>query len=56
MLAEAERLFTRITDQYFSQNLSLDRVREIVRSDDADPLHAFGEACRAELRAMRAQL
>ena len=56
VLAEAERLFTRITDQYFSQNLSLDRVREIVRSDDADPLHAFGEACRAELRAMRAQL
>jgi hypothetical protein len=56
VLAEAERLFTRITDQYFSQNLSLDRVREIVRSDDADPLHAFGEVCRAELRAMRAQL
>jgi hypothetical protein len=56
VLDEAERLFTRITDQYFSQNLTIERVRELVRSDDADPLHAFGEACRAELRAMRAKL
>ncbi|HUP08061.1 MAG TPA: hypothetical protein VMU47_12955 [Caldimonas sp.] len=55
VLAEAERVFRHITDQYFSQNLSLEHVREIVRSD-ADPLHAFGEACRAELRAMRARL
>src|SRR5690349_15166431 len=56
VLAEAERLLRRITDQYFSQNLSLEHVRQIVRSDDADPLHAFGEACRAELLAMRARL
>jgi len=56
VLHEAERLFARITEQYFSQNLSIEHVREIVRSDDADPLHAFGEACRAELRAMRLQL
>jgi len=55
VLAEAERLFHRITDQYFSQNLSLENVRDIVRSD-ADPLHAFGEACRAELGGMRARL
>ena len=56
VLAEAERLFMRITDQYFSKNLSLENLREIVRSDDADPLHAFGLACRLELREMRAQL
>ena len=55
VLAEAERLMKRITGQYLSKNLSLDVVRELVVSDDADPLHAFGEACRAELRAMRAQ-
>ena len=55
VLKEAERVFRHITDQYFSQNLSLEHVREIVRSD-ADPLHAFGEACRAELGAMRARL
>ena len=56
VLAEAERLLKRITDQYFSKNLSLDVVREMVLSDDADPLYPFGEACRAELRAMRAGL
>jgi hypothetical protein len=56
VLMEAERLLKRITDQYFSKNLSLEYVRQMVMSDDADPLHSFGEACRAELRAMRARL
>jgi hypothetical protein len=56
VLEEAERLLKRITDQYFSKNLSLDHVRLMVVSEDADPLHAFGEACRAELRTMRAGL
>jgi len=55
VLAEAERLLRRITDQYFCNNLTLDSVRNIVRSDDADPLLAFGEACRSELRSMRAR-
>jgi hypothetical protein len=54
-LAEAERLLRRITDQYFCNNLTLDSVRSIVRSEDADPLLAFGEACRGELRSMRAR-
>ena len=56
VLDEAERLLRRITDQYFSKNLSLEDVREMLRSNDADPLHAFGEACRAELRAMPARV
>ena len=56
VLLEAERLLKRITDQYFSKNVSLEYVRQLVVSDDADPLHAFGESCRAELRAMRARL
>ncbi|HEY2187908.1 MAG TPA: hypothetical protein VGH48_05035 [Caldimonas sp.] len=56
VLEQAERLLRRITDQYFCKNLSLENVHEILRSDDPDPLHAFGEACRAELRAMRARL
>jgi len=55
VLAEAERLLRRITDQYFCNNLTLDSVRSIVRSEDADPLLAFGEACRSELRSMRAR-
>jgi hypothetical protein len=56
VLEEGERLLKRITDQYFSKNLSLERVREMVVSENADPLHSFGEACRAELRTMRARL
>jgi hypothetical protein len=56
VLVEAERLLKRITDQYFSKNLSLENVRDMVVSDNADPLHSFGEACRAELRAMRTRL
>ena len=55
VLSQGERLLRRITDQYFSNNLTLDNVHSIMRSNDADPLLAFGEACRAELRSMRAR-
>jgi hypothetical protein len=54
VLAEAEHLLTRVTEQYFSRNLTLDEIRELARSEDADPLKAFGEACRAELKSLRA--
>jgi hypothetical protein len=52
---EAEKLLKRITEQYFSTNLTLDDMRDLARSQDADPLKAFGEACRAELTSMRAR-
>ena len=43
----------RITEQYFSPNLSLEELRALVESGgDADPLKPFGEACRAELKSM----
>ena len=54
VLAEAERLLTRITDQYFARNLTLDEIHGLAHSEEADPLRTFGEACRAELQAMRA--
>ena len=53
VLAEAERLLRRITEQYFSSNLTVDDLRRIASSQDADPLKAFGEACREELKAVR---
>ncbi len=56
VLAEAEHLLTRITEQYFSRNLTLEEIRELARSEDADPLKSFGEACRAELKSIRAAL
>jgi hypothetical protein len=54
VLAEAEHLLTRITDQYFSKNLTLDEIRDLAHSEGADPLRTFGEACRAELKSIRA--
>jgi len=54
VLAEAEHLLTRITDQYFSKNLTLGEIRDLARSEAADPLRTFGEACRVELKSVRA--
>jgi hypothetical protein len=56
VLVEAEHLLKRITEQYFSKNLTVDEMRELASAEGADPLRAFGEACRAELKAMRARM
>ena len=56
VLAEAERLVERITEQYFSANLTLPELREIRPTVAGDPMQSFGEACRAELRSIRAQI
>jgi hypothetical protein len=56
VLVEAERLMARITEQYFSNNLSVEQMRDLARSEDADPLRAFGEACRLELKTIRGRL
>ena len=54
VLAEADHVLRQITEQYFSTNLSVEEMRELVRSGSADPLKSFGEACRVELRSMHA--
>ena len=54
VLAEAERALRQITEQYFSPNLSVEEIHTLVRSAGADPLKPFGEACRVELKSMRA--
>jgi hypothetical protein len=54
VLTEAEKVLTQIADQYYSPNLSPDEARALVRSREADPLKGFGEACRTELRKLRA--
>jgi hypothetical protein len=54
VLAEAEGVMRRITEQYFSPNLSLEEMREFAaRGPAADPLKKFGETCRAELKSMQ---
>jgi hypothetical protein len=56
VLAEAEHLLRRITEQYFSENLTVEQVRAIALSEGADPLKPFGEACRAEFASLSARL
>lgn len=56
VLDEAELLLKRITEQYFSRNLTIEDVRKLAGSNAADPLRAFGEACRVELRSVRARV
>ena len=56
VLAEAEHLLRRITQQYFSNNLTVEEVREIALSEGADPLKPFGEACRVEFASISARL
>ncbi len=53
VLAEAEHVLQRIMEQYFEPNLSVEEVRALAKSTKGDPLKAFGEACRAELKSMR---
>lgn len=53
VLVEAEHVLRHITEQYFMRNLTIEELRELASSQNADPLKAFGETCRAELKAVR---
>ena len=55
VLAEAERVVRRMTEQYFEPNLSPEEMRALIKAGGSDPMQPFGEACRAELKAMRAR-
>ena len=46
-------MVARITEQYFSANLTLEELRALTRSGEADPMRPFAEACRAEVESMR---
>jgi hypothetical protein len=52
VLAAAERTATRIIERYLAPNLSTEEIRETVLARPEDPLKAFGEACRQELRML----
>jgi hypothetical protein len=53
VLAQAEATLRFITEQYFSPNLSVEEMRKLVQTGASDPLKAFGEACRVELKSIR---
>ena len=54
VLAEAEEMLKRITEQYYSPNLSVEEIRMLFQSHGPDPLKSFGETCRVELKSIRA--
>lgn len=56
VLAAAELLLVRITEQYFSGSRSMQELRQLAHSVDADPLREFGEACRIEFTSIRGRL
>ena len=56
VLAEAEHLLSHITDQYFSRNLTVEELQQLAHSARGDPLKTFSEACRAELKSIRARM
>lgn len=56
VLAEAENLAKLITNQYFASNKTLDEMRRVAESEEADALRPFGEACRLELQALRGRV
>jgi hypothetical protein len=56
VLRQAERLLRRITEQYLSPNLTLEQLRELARSDEADLLREFAETCRSELGSLQMRL
>jgi hypothetical protein len=55
VLAEAEHVIRRITEQYFLPNVSTEEIRALAREQGADPLKSFGGECRAELESIRAR-
>jgi hypothetical protein len=57
VLAQAEATLRFIAGQYFSPNLSVEEMRKLVQTTGtSDPLKPFGEACRVELKSIRAAL
>jgi hypothetical protein len=54
VLAEAEEMLKWLTEQYSLPNLSVEEIRKLVQARGPDPLKSFGEACRVELKSMRA--
>lgn len=49
----ADKVVRLIVDTYFAPNKTLRELRDVMKSSHIDPLRAFSEACREDLRAVR---
>jgi hypothetical protein len=52
VLGQAVEVVKFIMEQYFAPNVSVEEFHERVHNGGIDPLKAFSEACRAELRSL----
>jgi hypothetical protein len=53
IVEKAETVLRMIVDTYFKPNKTFPELRNLLNSDSIDPLRAFSEECRAELRSLR---
>jgi hypothetical protein len=54
IVENAEKVARIIADTYFAPNKSLHELHDMLDSERMDPLRGFSEACREELRPLRA--
>jgi hypothetical protein len=52
VIDKAEAVVRMIVETYFAPNKTFPELRELVNSHAVDPLRAFSDECRAELRAL----
>jgi len=56
VLREAEAAIQQILDTYRAPNLTVERLRVVTLTELQDPIKAFSEACRDELRSLHEEL
>ena len=54
VIETAEKVALTIVETYFTPNRTLHEVYDMLNSERMDPLRGFSEACRDELRSLRA--
>ena len=54
VIEAAEAVVRMIVETYFAPNTTFPELRKLLNSHAMDPLRAFSEECRAELRALKA--
>ncbi len=54
VVENAEQVARTVVETYFTPNKTLRELRDMLDSQHTDPLRGFSEACREELRSLRA--
>jgi len=54
VIDNAEKVALTIVETYFAPNRTLRELHDMLESERMDPLRGFSEACREELRSLRA--